>query len=48
MNINDTVRVLAPFTETLPDTYTVIDVHPDGTCTLDNGIDVDPIYLELA
>lgn len=45
-NINDIVRVLEPFNETCPDTYVIVDVRDDGTCTLDNGIDFDPIYLE--
>lgn len=41
------VRVLPPFQQALPDTYTVATVNAEGTCTLDNGADFDPIYLEL-
>lgn len=47
MNVGDTVRVLPPFNEAFPDTYTVEAVHEDGTCVICEDRDFAECFLEL-
>lgn len=52
MQIGDLVRVLAPFTESFPDTYAITEVitYEGGTVTyvLGESGGFDPVYLEFA
>lgn len=44
-NVGDQVRVHVPFTDALPDVYTIEAIHEDGTCVIAGGIDYSPTHL---
>lgn len=47
ITVGSEVRVLAPFSEFYPGTYVVVGVSVTGAFQILDGIDFDPIYLEL-